>query len=509
MNRVQLSPQYKNRLNGNTHVNGYNTGCHIPVYAKQSKTPPQQKYQQTFQSFAARQNQKQRTTIFKQTKTNSKRLQTLKVQTQTDIQKVIVAARPISTLKQRQQQQQCVIPKAQSKKLLLPPTTTALINSTQQPAVICQKKQPALAVSVLQTQQPRTFLPEQIMPTLTSSIVSNHSIITSTATSSPIYVQQQQVQTQHQQQQQRQTPIVLTGPKQQSPVAVIRSSPPKLQSQSFVDNSQLDIELALTATKVQINRKDDIDSMINSSSSNSNDGSKIVSIGGVKSNKTKNNSKTFVRPTSKGVVENKLATTATKCSSTFSSSSSSLSSTSSTSSLSINRKNTGKSQTTARLTKRSYSQSSHHEALQRISSVSRMSNSCSSTSIYSSRFIMAAPIPKANEWHAPEAYIFDYAGPTNTGTQMVRADHIDLLPCTQNAWYQIRPKIIAAQPITRDQRLDMKKNQLRRQAYQYADAQNFRSTTVARRRLVAVARAMKKLQADSGDAGSSNSSSAT
>lgn len=45
-------------------------------------------------------------------------------------------------------------------------------------------------------------------------------------------------------------------------------------------------------------------------------------------------------------------------------------------------------------TKRTYSQTSHHEALQRISS--RMSNTSVATS---------------NEWHAPDSFIFDYAGP--------------------------------------------------------------------------------------------------
>lgn len=44
-------------------------------------------------------------------------------------------------------------------------------------------------------------------------------------------------------------------------------------------------------------------------------------------------------------------------------------------------------------TKRTYSQTSHHEALQRIS---RMSNTSVATS---------------NEWHAPDSFIFDYAGP--------------------------------------------------------------------------------------------------
>lgn len=288
------------------------------------------------------------------------------------------------------------------------------------------------------------------------------------------------------QQQQLQTVVTSTMPPKT--VALLRTSPP--QSQFVADNSQLDIELALTATKVQINRNDNddgIDQMrSNSQSSNSTDStSVIVGVAGAKKS-TKNNSKTFVRPTSKGAT----GEAAKVALSSSSSSSSSMQST--TLPTATNRsKTTGKSQSSVR-TKRSYSQSSHHEALQRISSSSRMSNSCAS-SMYGGRFMMAA-IPIVNEWHAPESYVYDYAGPSIKVA--TRADLVDLLPCTQNVWFQTRPTIIAAQPITREQRLDIKKVQLRRQAHQFAEAQHFRGTGVARRRLVAVARALKKLKED-------------
>lgn len=55
-------------------------------------------------------------------------------------------------------------------------------------------------------------------------------------------------------------------------------------------------------------------------------------------------------------------------------------------------------------TKRTYSQTSHHEALQRISS--RMSNTSVATS---------------SEWHAPDSFIFDYTGPG-----VVKTDVLDL-----------------------------------------------------------------------------------
>ncbi|KAJ6639125.1 INO80 complex subunit D [Pseudolycoriella hygida] len=122
------------------------------------------------------------------------------------------------------------------------------------------------------------------------------------------------------------------------------------------------------------------------------------------------------------------------------------------------KKSTGKSQSVTRV-KRSYSQSSHHEALQRISA------------------------PKSsNEWHAPDAYVFDYAGPGS-----LPLSQVELMPFTQNIWHQS-----SVNTTSREQRLEEKKNYLRRQAYQLEQAQKFRHTRDSKKRLVEVAKTLLK-----------------
>lgn len=122
------------------------------------------------------------------------------------------------------------------------------------------------------------------------------------------------------------------------------------------------------------------------------------------------------------------------------------------------KKSTGKSQSVTRV-KRSYSQSSHHEALQRIS------------------------VPKApTEWHAPDAYIFDYAGPGS-----LPLSQIELMPFTQNIWHQS-----FVNTTSREQRLEEKRNCLRRQAYQLEQAQKFRHASDSKKRLVEVVKTLQK-----------------
>lgn len=122
------------------------------------------------------------------------------------------------------------------------------------------------------------------------------------------------------------------------------------------------------------------------------------------------------------------------------------------------KKSTGKSQSVTRV-KRSYSQSSHHEALQRIS------------------------VPKPpSEWHAPDAYVFDYAGPGS-----LPASQVELMPFTQNIWHNSFDDTTS-----RDQRLEERRNCLRRQAYQLEQAQKFRHISDSKKRLIQAVKTLRK-----------------
>lgn len=140
------------------------------------------------------------------------------------------------------------------------------------------------------------------------------------------------------------------------------------------------------------------------------------------------------------------------------------------------KKSTGKSQT-----KRSYSQSSHHEALQRIPS--RAAYSTTNLASDAATNLSHHVIRNQTEWHAPGTFIYEYAEPG-----CMSADQVDLYATTQNVWYKNDSSTLP----TRELKLENKLNQLRRQAFQFAEAQSFRSTNIAKRRLLAVAKALRK-----------------
>lgn len=129
--------------------------------------------------------------------------------------------------------------------------------------------------------------------------------------------------------------------------------------------------------------------------------------------------------------------------------------------------------------KRTYSQSSHHEALQRISTSKRPQANGNVNSI---------PAKVNKEWHAPETYMYDYSGPG-----AMTADQLEVVQCTQAFWFKEIPNLNL---LTREQRLEIKRDNLRRQAYQYAQAQAFRSTASAKRRLMAVSKTLRKFKAE-------------
>lgn len=89
------------------------------------------------------------------------------------------------------------------------------------------------------------------------------------------------------------------------------------------------------------------------------------------------------------------------------------------------------------------------------------------------------------EWHAPESYIYDDL--SSNGLY----DNFDLSPCTQKFWFRDIPN---ENLLTREQRLESKRDNLRRQAFQYAESQSFRSKVMAKKRLITVAQALTKFK---------------
>lgn len=89
------------------------------------------------------------------------------------------------------------------------------------------------------------------------------------------------------------------------------------------------------------------------------------------------------------------------------------------------------------------------------------------------------------EWHAPESYIYDDLSSNGLN------DNFDITPCTQKFWFR---DIANENLLTREQRLETKRDNLRRQAFQYAEAQIFRSKVLAKKRLITVAQVLKKLK---------------
>lgn len=85
------------------------------------------------------------------------------------------------------------------------------------------------------------------------------------------------------------------------------------------------------------------------------------------------------------------------------------------------------------------------------------------------------------EWHAPNSYIYEDLSTENRGNE------IEML--TQKCWYTDIP---INKHMTREQRLQHKRDMLRRQAYQCMQSQHFRSTILARKRLMVVSKAVHK-----------------
>lgn len=89
------------------------------------------------------------------------------------------------------------------------------------------------------------------------------------------------------------------------------------------------------------------------------------------------------------------------------------------------------------------------------------------------------------EWHAPESYIYDDISSNGLN------DDFDITPCTQKLWFRDIPD---ENLLTRERRLETKRDNLRRQAFQYAEAQTFRSKVLAKKRLITVAQALAKFK---------------
>lgn len=89
------------------------------------------------------------------------------------------------------------------------------------------------------------------------------------------------------------------------------------------------------------------------------------------------------------------------------------------------------------------------------------------------------------EWHAPETYIYDDLSSNGLN------DNFDITPCTQKFWFRDIPN---ENLLTREQWLETKRDNLRRQAFQYAEAQRFRSKILAKTRLIIVAQALTKFK---------------
>lgn len=136
-------------------------------------------------------------------------------------------------------------------------------------------------------------------------------------------------------------------------------------------------------------------------------------------------------------------------------------------------------------TKRSFSQSSYHEPLQRIPSrTNTIGNSLTINNNSGKGKSVKAKIVR--DWHAPDSYIYDLTGPG-----ALTVDQLEISQCTQAFWFRDIPN---ENFLTREQRLEIKRDNLRRQAFQYAQAQNFRSPSLAKKRLMSVIKALTKFK---------------
>lgn len=132
------------------------------------------------------------------------------------------------------------------------------------------------------------------------------------------------------------------------------------------------------------------------------------------------------------------------------------------------------------LFKRSASQTfSQYESIR--ASTSRLSN-------VSSQFVGTSACVSNNEWHAPGSFIFDYKSPGAT-----RAEAFELIGCTQNFWF--KDFVSENDILSRDQKLEIRQANLRRQAVQYSNSQKLRNNLTAKRRLLMLSKALSKLKA--------------
>lgn len=90
------------------------------------------------------------------------------------------------------------------------------------------------------------------------------------------------------------------------------------------------------------------------------------------------------------------------------------------------------------------------------------------------------------EWHSPESYIYD-----DISSDTIADSTEYNATCMQTFWFRDLPN---ENLLTREQRLENKRDNLRRQAFQYAQAQHFRSTMLAKRRFLTVTKALAKFK---------------
>lgn len=139
--------------------------------------------------------------------------------------------------------------------------------------------------------------------------------------------------------------------------------------------------------------------------------------------------------------------------------------------------------------KRSYSQTSHHEALQRIPSRHQQQNGDDTKKQQQHQHQHQQPqlVTKVKrEWHAPDIISIDFKSSYDAHQQ-----EYDVGPCAQAFWFRDIPN---ENLLTREQRLEMKRDNLRRQATQYAQAQSFRNRRLAKLRLMSVTNALNKFK---------------
>lgn len=145
--------------------------------------------------------------------------------------------------------------------------------------------------------------------------------------------------------------------------------------------------------------------------------------------------------------------------------------------------------------KRSYSQTSHHEALQRIPPRQQqqqqqqliLKQSQQQNGVDTKKQQPVVTKVK-REWHAPDSIFFDFKCSYD-----VNHDENDVGSCSQAFWFRDIPN---ANLLTREQRIEMKRDNLRRQATQYHQAQTFRNRKLAKLRLLSVTNALNKFKND-------------